>query len=277
MPAQRFHDLQALRHRRAEVPRAVDEIALVEVVGAHAVLHQLVVQVHDDVRAVIDAGEQHGLAAEGDARVRQPRQRLFHFRRDLVRVVEVDVHPYGMVFRQHRRQLRGDALRQEDGHARADADDFDVRDGAQAEQDALQDVLRQRQWIAAGEQYVADFGRGGDVVQLLLVGGGVEHHVAIADQTAARAKAAVAGALRRQQHQDAVGIAMDQPGDRGMGVLAERVGHFRVERDQFLRGGDHLPPDGTIRIVRVHQAGEIGCHIDVKVAGCRKASDLIGG
>ena len=64
---------------RAEVPGALHQVALVEVVGPDAVLDQLVHERALDVHAVVDAGEQHGLVADGDAGARQ----LVHRARDL--------------------------------------------------------------------------------------------------------------------------------------------------------------------------------------------------
>ena len=51
---------------------------------------------------------------------------------DLVGMVDVDVHPQRVEFLQHVAQFSGDAHGHEDRHARADADDLDVRDLAQA-------------------------------------------------------------------------------------------------------------------------------------------------
>ena len=61
------------------------------------------------------------------------------------------------------------ALRQEDRHARADADDLDVRDLAQAADDRLEQLGRERQAVAAGDQHVAHLRRAAQVVELRLV------------------------------------------------------------------------------------------------------------
>ena len=71
----------------------------------------------------------------------------------------------GWYFLQHRAQLVVDAHRQHDRHARADADDLDVRDRAQRGEDLLEARGRQRQRIAARDQHVADGGRAADVVE----------------------------------------------------------------------------------------------------------------
>ncbi len=52
------------------------EIALVEVVGADAVLYEFLAQGLDQARAVVDSGQQHALVAQGDARIGQHLQGL---------------------------------------------------------------------------------------------------------------------------------------------------------------------------------------------------------
>ena len=100
---------------------------------------------------------------------RQQVDRARDLRGDLVGVVEVEVHPQRVVARQHLAELVVDALRQEDRHARADAHDLDVRDLAQAAQHALEELGRQGQRVAAGEEHVAHLGRAPQVVELRLV------------------------------------------------------------------------------------------------------------
>ena len=89
--------------------------------------------------------------------------------RDLVRVVEVEVDPERVVLLEHRAQLVVDPLRQEHRHARADPDDLDVGDLAEAAQDLLEELRGERQAVAAADQDVADLGRAAEVVELGLV------------------------------------------------------------------------------------------------------------
>ena len=65
--AQALHDLEALADRRAEVPAALDQVALVQVVRPDAHLDELVDQLALDVDAVVDACEQDRLIADRDA------------------------------------------------------------------------------------------------------------------------------------------------------------------------------------------------------------------
>ena len=154
--AQPLHDLDALADRRPEVAGALDQVALVDVVGPDPVLDELVDERPLDVDAVVDAGEQDRLVAQRDAGAGQPVAGARDLGRDLVGVVEVEVHPERVVLRQHLAQLVVDALRQEDRHARADADDLDVGDLAQAAQDRLEELGGEGQAVAAGDEHVAD-------------------------------------------------------------------------------------------------------------------------
>ena len=85
MAAQALDDLEALADRRPEMPAALDQVAVVEVVRPDADLDQLVHELALDVDAVVDAGEQHRLVADRDAGAGQPVDRARDLGRDLVR------------------------------------------------------------------------------------------------------------------------------------------------------------------------------------------------
>ena len=57
--------LDALADGGAEVLQAHGQVALIDVVGAHADLDQLVDQLLHGEDAVVDAGQQHALVAQG--------------------------------------------------------------------------------------------------------------------------------------------------------------------------------------------------------------------
>jgi hypothetical protein len=164
--AQTFHDLDALADRRPEVAGTLDEIALVQVVRPDPVLDELVDESLLDVEAVVDAREQDRLVAQRDAGSGQLVAGTGNLGRDLVRMIEVEVHPQRVVLRQHFAQLVVDALRQEDGHPGADADDLDVRDLAQAAKDRFEELGGKRQGVAAGEEHVADLRGAAQIVEL---------------------------------------------------------------------------------------------------------------
>ena len=96
---------------------ALDQVALVQVVGPDPVGHELVDERALDVDAVVDAGQQDALVADREAGPGQLVDRAADLGRDLVRVVEVEVDPERVVLLEHLAQLVVDPLRQEDRHA----------------------------------------------------------------------------------------------------------------------------------------------------------------
>ena len=244
--AQPLHDLDALGNRGAEVPGALHQVALVEVVGSHADAHQVLHQLALDVDVVVHARQQHGLVAQRDAGARQFVASLGQFGGDLVGMVDVDVDPQRVVLCEHVGQFVGDAHGHEDRHARADAHDLDVRDLAQAAQDLLQDAWRQHQRVAAGEQHIAHLRCVPQVFELHLELGAREGRRGVAHDARAGAVAAVGGALGGDQHQDAVRVAVHQPGHRGVAVFGQGILHHGGEGHHLGVGGHDLLADGII-------------------------------
>ena len=111
MAAQAFNDLDTFGDRGAQVRRAVDQVALIEVIRAHPAHQQFVHERFHRLDVIIDAGEQHALVAERDSGIRQPFECFFHFNRELARMVHVHAHPERMMFGQNRAQLGRDPLR----------------------------------------------------------------------------------------------------------------------------------------------------------------------
>ena len=275
--AKALHDLQALADRRPEMTRTLHEVALVDVVRPDPDLHELLDQVTLDVHAVVDAGQEHRLVAQRNAGPRQAVARARQLGRDLVGVVDVDVQPDRVVLREHLAQLVVDALREEYRHPAADPDDLHVGDLAQAAQHRFQELRGEREAVTAGDQHVADLGRPPDVVELGLVILAVEVLARVAHDPAPRAVAAVAGALRRDQHQDPVGVAMDQARHRRVAILGQRVLHHAGEGAQLAAGRDDLAADRVVRVVRVDEADEVGGHVHPELVGGGEALALVVG
>ncbi len=158
---------------------------------------------------------------------------------------------------QHVAQFRRDALRQKHRNARADADEFHVRNRAQPAEQILELFIAEQQRIAATKQHIADGGGPGDVVDLPvelrmeIVAGGV------ADQTRPGAIPAVRRAAVGDQKQHAVGIAMHQTRHGRMGVLAARIAHFPGGGMGFLQPRNDLAADGAILVRRIDQVEEV--------------------
>jgi hypothetical protein len=123
------------------VGRAVDEIALIEIIRPDPAHQELVDERFLDFHAVVHAAEQHALVAERDAGVGEAAECVAHFGGEFARVVGVDRNEERVVFFQHRAEFRSDALGQENRDARADADELDVRDGPQPGENPVEPVI----------------------------------------------------------------------------------------------------------------------------------------
>ena len=250
MPAKALDDLQPLRHRGAEMGGAGDRVALVEIVRPDPHFEHVVHQRLHGRQVVVDAPQQHGLRAQGDARVGQPRTGLVRFRRAFVRMGEVQAHPQGMVLPQHPAQFPGDPLGEHGGHFRADSDEFQVRNRTQVREDPVQLVVAHEERIAAGNQHVADFRVVAKILEGLLQPGLVGDDVALAHDPRTGAIAAIAGAEIQGQQQHPVRIAVDHSGGCAVVILAQRVGRFAPGLRKFAGRGDDRPPQGLLGIVR---------------------------
>ena len=200
--------------------RARDLVAHIDVVGPHPRGEQPLHQPLHHIGIVVHPLQQDGLAAERDARVGEPGERLDGGGGELVGMIEVRVDVQWVVPLEDRAQLRRDALRQVARDAAPDAYDLDMRDSAQPPAELVDPPVGQEERIAAGHDHVADFG-----VLFQVPEGRLElRHgdlLGIAHLAAARAEAAVRSAHGRYEEQRAVGIAMRDVGNRRVGVLGE--------------------------------------------------------
>ena len=234
-------DAHAGLHRGAKMVGALGQVRLVQVVGFHPSQKQLVHQAFHDLRVIVDAFEQNGLGAQRHARVRQHAAGGFYLRRQFVRVVEMQVHVNRVVLLDDLAELGGDPLRQSARDARADADDFQMRDRSQRLENALQQMVGQQQRISSRKDHVAHFCmvsqvRDGEVQLPLLEKSGFPH------QALARAEPAVDRTLVGHHEQHPVRIPVYEVGHRAHHVFHQRV-CLGVLVLQFGRVGDHLPPD----------------------------------
>jgi hypothetical protein len=79
-------------------------------------------------------------------------------------------------------------------------------------------------------------------------------------QSSPGAVPAVGGALVGDQEQDAVGITVDEAGDRRILVLSQGVHHVALRKVKFLDPGDRLSSNGTIGVDRIHEVRKIRGH-----------------
>ena len=247
VPLQRADDFQPGLDGGPEVIRALRQVRLIEIVGFHTGQQQFVHQPLHDLRIVVDAFQEHGLGAERDARVRQHPAGGRDLRRQLVRMVEMQVHINGVILFHDLAELRGDPLRQRAGDAGTDAHDLQVRDRAQSLEYFFQQVVGEQQRIAAGENHVPHFRMfaqiGDRLVEVAFL-----NKPRFADEPLARAEAAVDRALVRDHQQRAVRVAVNQMGHRAHQVFFERVVR-RVEVLHLGPVGNNLLPDGVARLL----------------------------
>ena len=134
-----------------------------------------------------------------------------------------------------------------EGIRRVDAHDLDVGDRPQLLEEVLDPPVREHEGIAAREGDVPDLGVLPDVgerrVELA-----ERDLLGIAHLAAPRAEAAVGGAHRADQEEDAIGIAVGDVRHRGVGVLAERVDD-PVHHLVLLGRRDVLPPERVARLL----------------------------
>ena len=141
----------------------------------------------------------------------------------------------------------------------------------------LEELRRQREAVAAGDEDVADLRGSADVVELRLELTAVEVLGGVADDPAPRAVAAVAGALGRDEQQDAVGVAVDEARHRRVAVLGQGVLHHPGEGPQLRADRDDLAADRVVGIVGVDQRHEVGRDVHPELVRRRQALALVVG
>ena len=278
MTAQSFHDLDALGHGGTEVAQAQGRIAGIDIIGAHTHLDQTVDQLHHHVRAIVHAGQQHGLVTQGDTGVSQHSTGLGGFGSELLGGVEVGVQPHGVILLQHGAQLGSDTLGAHNGRTGAQTHDLHMGDGAHALDDVLQGVVLDHQGVTAGQQHVADLGVGGHIIDALVDLLHRHFAVVLTGKTTTGTVTAVHGTLVGDQQQHAVRIAVGQAGGGGVGILVQGIGILIVGILQLLSAGDSHLADGIKRIVQIDQGQIVGGDGHAQLAqGLGNAGFLVGG
>ena len=131
-----------------------------------------------------------------------------------------------------------------------------MRDLAEARQHPLEAIVRQEQWIAAGEEHIADHRRARDVVDRALPLRGAELVLAVlvADDARARAVPAVHRTRARDEEQHAVGIAVHQSRNRAVVVFAQRVDLLVGRAHELLVHHHHRAAERLRGVIPVEQA-----------------------
>ena len=186
------------------------------------------------LHGVVYAAEEHGLVVHRDARPQQFVAGLSGLRCYLVRVVEMGVHPYRPVLGQHRTELVINTLWQYHREPGPDSDHLHMLYLSQAGQDFFQASCGKCQRVTTGDHHIADARGLADVVQHPLDLLGVMHPSTMAPFPLSGAVTTQHGADVGQHHEDPIRVSMDQPWDRGMPLLIQRVLHAHAGQADLL-------------------------------------------
>ena len=172
-----------------------------------------------------------------------------------------------VIFLEHAHQLVVHAHRQRHRHARADAHDVDVLDGAHAADDPLELVGRQRQRVAARDEHVADLRRAPHVVERRAQPLHADDAVVLPDQAPPVAVAAVDRAAIERQQEHAIGIAVHDRRRRRQPVLAERVDVLAARHPLLLAERDDLHAHRAVGALAIHERRVVRRDADAEELG----------
>ena len=147
---QRLHHVEAAPHAGAQVRAAGDEVALVDVIGAHPADEELLHERLHHHGVVVHALQEDGLVAQRDAGQGKSLAGRGELAGDFLRVVGMDAQPHRTMPTEDLRQLGRNPLGEEDRDTGAQADELDVRDGAQAGEQGVQLGVGEQQRVPAG-------------------------------------------------------------------------------------------------------------------------------
>jgi hypothetical protein len=218
-------------------------------------------QLHHHFRVVVDALEQHCLAAERYTGSRQAIERGDRRRSQLARVIEVRVHEDRMVLLDHLAELRRDTLRQVRGDPASDTNDLDVRDRAKLLEDVLQPPVAQHHGISAAQNHVADLGVLTEIRERRIEL--IERNLfRIADLATPRAEPAIGGAHRADEKQRAVRIPVRDVRHWRIAILIEGVDDA-VDDVELLHGRDVLIPHRIAHFLDLLESSGSDSHLEV--------------
>ena len=125
-------------------------------------------------------------------------------------------------------------------------------------EETFQTGIGKKERIPAGEEDIAD-----SRCVFEIIDGGIPLGLQLlirytGNDPRARAVPAVGGAAISHQKKNAIRVAVHQPGDRHVGILATRICHFGGVGERFLDTGDDLPADGAVRVGGVDEVEKMG-------------------
>ncbi len=259
----------------AEVGTARDEVALVEVIGAHPHHEEAVDEGLEDCGIVIDAFQEDGLVAERDSREGEAFAGFAEGVGTFVGVVDVKTDPNRAVFFEDFCEGGSDALGEKDRDAGTDANEFNVGDGAEFAEEVIEFAVGEQEGVAAAEEDVADFGVFADVLESRLEFGVEVVILGVGDEAAAGTVATVGGATVGNEKEDAVGVAVNDAVHRFGFFFANGVKAFFGGSLGLFGARDDLAADGVCGIGGIDEVEEVGCDCEGKFLVGEKATGAL--
>jgi len=260
MSTESLDDFQSFGDRSAEVGGPADGVALIQVVRSNSHQQQFMHQFLHHLDAVVDTLQQDSLGSQRNSGICEASTGASGFGGAFVGMQEVHAHPERVVLSEHTAQFRSDSLGQYGRHFGADADEFDMWNRAESSEDPVEFFVTECKRVATGDQHIADldciFQIVEDGFQSLLIG----LNFPMPDDSRPCAVAAVGGAEIEWEQQDAVGVPMNESGDRAVAIFSERVICLTRHANEFAGGGYHGFSQCLQRVMRIQQAHVIRSH-----------------
>lgn len=254
---QSLDHLDALADTRAQMCGALDEITLIEIVGADSAHEKPVNELLLNFDRIVHPLQKHGLVTHWDACVSEAAQSITDLRGQLTGVIDVDRNKERVILLEHLAEIIGDSLREKNRDACANADELNMRDRMQAGDNALQSIVGEQQRVATRDQYITDalillevFEGSLPLCLQLLIGHTRDH-------SASCAVTAVGSAAICDQKEHTIRIAVHQAGDRHVAVLPTGVSHLGGVGKSLLNAWNHLPADRAVRILFIDEVEEV--------------------
>src|SRR5581483_1674206 len=137
MPKQLLHNLDASGDARTKMLDSFRQIALVQVIWAHADFDELMHQFLHDMGTIVNMAHENRLIAQWHTGIYQPLAGERGLRRNFERMIEVRIDPDRVILPQNFAEVLGITLWKNDRRTRANANDFNMGNGTQVAQNIL--------------------------------------------------------------------------------------------------------------------------------------------
>src|ERR1051326_4623755 len=128
--------------------RSVNQVTLINVIRPDATHQQLLPKCPHRLDIVIYTGEENALIPQRNSVIGQAFKCLFHFDRQLSRMIYMHTHPQWMKTLQHGAKIRRNALREENRNAGANSQKLNMPDCSQTREYSLELLVAKNESVA---------------------------------------------------------------------------------------------------------------------------------